>query len=334
VYDEEKKCAAIDGTGKIVIPFGQHKWIDAFHEGLAWVENPEGQHGVIDKTGKLVIPYGVYPLTIMGEFGGQTVHDSAFSGGFASVVRYEDDGYQYSLIDKEGERIVPFGEYCFISNSRDGYFIVHEGTYSDYQVGVIDATGRVVVPVGSYDDLPGLGGGFCVVQKDEQYAVLDVAKGELILALGEYDHISVPYEGCSVVRKGGDIALLDLGTGEPVVPFGVYSNIGAFRDGSRTVEDAEGKFGRIDNKGQLLMPMGDYSRPVEGVGMTWDKEGRTGVVDPLGNVLIPFGRYDYISNFSADVALAIKAETPDDLEEWLDWGGGEVQYAVLALVGD
>jgi len=299
VYNSESLCGVIDTDGVLIVPFGKYYWIDSFSDGVAWVSNKDGKYGVINKTGELVIEYGKYELFSLGKIEGRMVHGSAFSEGYACILRYHENELQSSLIDKTGTVIIPFGMYSTIGTFNDGRSRVVKGDFisednEDSRVGVIDTTGTLIVPLGTYDEI---------------------------------SHFS---DGLAIVRSSEDCGVIDI-HGALIVPFGAYRSINPFRAGSAVVRDEGGKYGRIDIAGQLIIPFGEYDRPPEGIATVQNDEAQYGVIDSEGNILIPFGRYDYISSFNDNAAYVLRG---DDIWEWFDTGDGDVQYGVIALVSD
>ena len=70
----------------------------------------------------------------------------------------------------------------------------------------------------------------------------------------EYDHLYSFENGITIAKKDGRYGAIDLNN-NTVIPFDLpYEDVRGFRDGRASVRDANGKWGVIDTKGELIIP--------------------------------------------------------------------------------
>lgn len=123
---DEKKSGFIDTDGNLALSLPEGWYTrDAFHEGLALVENDQGLFGFIDHTGTLAIPC-------------QWGKAESFSEG---VARVWEDG-KCGFIDTAGKIVTP----CQWKNARaaqGGYIIIQD--FSG-RWGILDLAGTLTVP--------------------------------------------------------------------------------------------------------------------------------------------------------------------------------------------
>lgn len=115
----------------------------------------------------------------------------------------------------------------------------------------------------------------------------------------KYDKIAAFKNGMATVHKDQDIAFIDK-TGKEITPF--YNGIVINEDGMVLVTQDYEKWGLINNKGKLILPMvyeaiGNIS---EGL-MCVNRDGKVGFVDETGKVVVPL-KYDAAMNFEEGLA--------------------------------
>lgn len=120
-----EKYGFIDKKLKLVIPVS-FKQACPFSDGLAAVQNNDGNWGFINKTGRLVIPYTY------------SRRPSRFMSGLARV---ENNNGRWGYINKEN-KVVITPKYQFTSSFYKGYALVRES--QNHPVLLIDSTGKTV----------------------------------------------------------------------------------------------------------------------------------------------------------------------------------------------
>lgn len=280
VTSDDGKYAAIDKTGKIVIPFEERDIILQKDVPLAVCMTGSGngkRYGLIDKTGKTVVPY-IYDD--MGYF-------------ISGVIRVRKNG-KYGVLDLNGKTVIE-PRYDMVSINND-MINVSLGKKS----GVLDASGKTILPM-EYDDVRLLGGNMIAVKQDGRYSCVDRNGNLLIPADMNYDYYDTVKEGLLKVKKDGQWAFVDT-TGQMVIPFMSYgdANFG-FRDG-RAQFKQNGLYGYIDKTGKPAIPArysgaDEFRNGVAKVSLT-DAAGatKTGLIDTDGNVVVPI-IYDKINNY-------------------------------------
>ena len=203
------KYGFIDKSGNEVVPC-KYSSVDDFNNDIAkvWGEKNEKygfrMYGFVNKEGKEILP-----CLLMKE------SHSCFENGY-EVLMYEG---KYGIVDKDGNKIVPFN-YDYICNFSEGLAaVVKEG-----KLGFVDKTGSVVIPL-MYDI--------------DEFETLDYAFND----------------GLAFVKKNGKWGYIDK-SNNVVIPF-EYNCAEAFHGGIARVINTDGKERCIDKKGKVVLPFID-----------------------------------------------------------------------------
>lgn len=229
-----EKYGYIDKKLKLVIPVN-FKQASPFTEGLAAVQNDDGNWGYIDAAGKLVIPYSY------------SRRPSRFMSGLAKVV--SKDG-RSGYINKEN-MVVIASQYEHATTFYKGYALVRQ-SYG-HPVLLIDTAGAVVTsfPKGiNYIDNSkqpmGISGG---EQEDYPFYVSETLK-------------QLVDEGYGIFKKAGNYGLVD-NKGKIVLDFR-YRYLSDFHDGKMFAHKSEyingatrHEYGIINEKGELVIQIVD-----------------------------------------------------------------------------
>lgn len=118
--DGNQKRGFLDITDGSIVIQAQYSRAWHFSEGLAAVVDDNGKVGFVDRTNRLVIP-----CEIPYEKG----FDYVFKDGYCKLARWSKDKeeYEYSVIDKTGAPILPWGCSYVSDPNPEGYRIVREG---------------------------------------------------------------------------------------------------------------------------------------------------------------------------------------------------------------
>jgi len=157
----------------------------------------DDEYGYMNKDGELVID-------------AQFVDAEAFVNGVALVMeenksKKEDaPEYNYGLIDTDGNFIVEFGEYDYISSFNCGLARVS----NDDKYGFIDTDGDVVIPVELFSATHFYNDGYAIVATAEkEWAVIDT-DGDVVTTLENCDAIGDNefYEFCKKSDCGNSVS--------------------------------------------------------------------------------------------------------------------------------
>ena len=271
------KCGFINKKGELVIPaiydgnFWHGEWwnyLPKFHDGIVRLRKDD-YSGCIDKTGKVVIPFEYYWLG-----NGWT---GFFNAGLGIIDKYfEDNNRKCGLIDKNGNFVVPLGQYDGISDFNGALAFVMDydigGEYGAY----IDKTGKLVTDFEYYAD-----------QWCNWYYMPSS-------------------EDMTIAQKGGKFGFLD-NKGNEAVPF-EYDMVEPFSDGLAYVWDRENeKSGYVDKTGKLIIQNNDYNMAHSfSDGLAWvQKDDKYGYIDSTGELVVPL-IYDYAYDFNEGLAAVRK----------------------------
>ncbi len=296
-------ASASAATIEKVVDFSlDYKHIYSYSEGLAMVEQ-DGKFGYIDTTGKLVIPakygiadyfYGGYASVCLGDkWGvidktGKTVipiqYDSAIM--YEGYARVENNG-EYSILDANGNVIIPEGVYDHIGRVVDGLISVQKNGVDSCKNGFIDTTGKVIVPL-QYDYAYEFINGYSMVRFDGKWGLIDM-KGNVMIPL-EYDSAGPFYDGLSCIEKDGKYGYCDT-SGNVVIPL-IYDGAHSFENGLAEVREGNYR-GCIDTSGKEVVPV-EYSfiTIAEDGFVVASKNGQSSVFDiTAGEVVLESGYY-------------------------------------------
>lgn len=125
--------------------------------------------------------------------------------------------------------------------------------------------------------------GLAAVCKDGKWGYVDLS-GNIAIEL-QYDQAGVFYGGYAVVEKDKQVALINT-SGNVIIPFGTYSSIGPYKC-SRLVVEQSGKYGVISIDQNIVVPFGTYQRIgdfSEGKASVLLGEGQYGYITVMGNL--------------------------------------------------
>ena len=285
----------IDKSGKIIITI-EYDEIGPFSDGMAWVRKGD-KYGYINKNGDLVIPivYDVYhcdfenytlihdfseglsAVSINGKCGFidktgvlaiPAIYDGNFwNGEWAAYIPKFSDGLarvrkdnKWGVINKAGEEIVPFElDYRMIGNSWTGFRSEPARVCTNDKAGFIDKNGNFVVPLiyNSCSDFNGALAFVCDYTHGELGAYIDrtgkiVTPFEYYADLWSYWVYAPASEGMTVAQKNGKFGCLDE-KGNVAVPFN-YDNIYPFSCGLAFVENKDAAIrGFVDKTGKMVI---------------------------------------------------------------------------------
>lgn len=190
----------------------------------------------------------------------------------------------------------------------------HEGlarVYKGDKYGFIDKMGNEVIPC-VYEQLmeadPNFHDGLALVHQGEKYFFINKEGKEAFPY--NYDTGLNFSDGLALVRKDRKCGYIDTKGNEVIALTDKYYGT-SFHDGLAAVGNNDGKYGFIDKKGELVIPMsfdvdegGVTSEFHEGYAVVCKNE-KYGYIDKSGKEVIPCN-YDAVFNFSEGMALVIK----------------------------
>ena len=190
----------------------------------------------------------------------------------------------------------------------------HEGlarVYKGDKYGFIDKMGNEIIPC-VYEQLmeadPNFHDGLALVHQGEKYFFINKEGKEAFPY--NYDTGLNFSDGLALVRKDRKCGYIDTKGNEVIALTDKYYGT-SFHDGLAAVGNNDGKYGFIDKKGELVIPMsfdvdegGVTSEFHEGYAVVCKNE-KYGYIDKSGKEVIPCN-YDAAFNFSEGMALVIK----------------------------
>lgn len=228
------KVGFVDTQFKLVIP-ATYNEASRFSEGLAAVQDENGNWGYINKTGEQVIPFSY------------SIRPSDFSSGLAKV---RSKTGSYGFIDQQNSVVIE-PAYQYASNFYKGHALVREDYNSPARL--IDSLGNVLCefPKGaSYID-----------ESSEPAGISGREKGEKPFYVSETLKQLVDY-GKGIFQKGLSYGLVDI-KGNIVVDFN-YTLLSDYHDGmmfahlSKFIDGStQHTYGIIDDEGKLLLKIVD-----------------------------------------------------------------------------
>jgi WG containing repeat len=252
--NDKKEFAAIDKTGKFIVPFSTTELRDC-QDGVFVTlrpvkNNPDAvEYGVLDKTGKLIAPYS--ERTIYG-----------FKEGLSAC---QDDKGRVGYIDKKGVWVVkPQFEYA--KEFSDGMAAVTMESFQKPFYGFIDRTGKLVIKYG-FPSVDGFKDGLAnvnvnVLGSDDTEAIIIDKTGKKLISAG-YPVIQTYSEGLAAVGdrfKG--YGFIDK-TGKLVIPIGHKQ-----ANSDNEFEFSEGlcltNKGYIDPTGKMVISFANYAGVQDG----------------------------------------------------------------------
>jgi hypothetical protein len=265
---------SLEGLAKVTVDCD---YIKDFHEGLAFFEKDE-KLGVVNKMGEIIVEpsYDSNTSTIM----------SFYEDGIARVCKND----KYGFIDKKGKEMIPC-VYEDVKRVSEGLI----GVKKDGKYGFVDKKGQVIIPF-EYEDVTIFSEGLSAVEKDGKYGYIN-KKGETVIPF-IYDYAN-PFEGdATSVVKGDNYSIINK-EGKVMKDF-KSGQLRDFSDGLAIYENDEGKYGYVDEKGNLVIPCVYYAVEwnfgyfKEGYAGVYKQDmGKFGVIDKSGKTVLPF-KYDGI----------------------------------------
>lgn len=246
--------------------------ITDFHEGLAFFEKGE-KLGVVNKLGDIIVEpkYDSELLTF----------ESFYNDGMARVCK----NGRYGFIDKEGKEIIPcrYEEADFFTEGLTA--VKKDGKY-----GFLDKKGQEVIPF-IYGAASGFSEGLSAVEKDGKYGFIN-KKGETIIPF-MFDYAET-FNGEATIASKNDKNVIINKEGKVVKEFS-SGQFQGFSEGMALYENDEGKYGFVDEKGNLVIPCSYYAVNwlfgvfVDGYASVYKEDvGKFGIIDKSGKTILPF----------------------------------------------
>lgn len=271
-----KDWCIIDSTGKIIEIPGKYSEAYAFSDGMALVRSrkEDGVYsGYIDTSGREVIPVGKYICKLWGYHDGMALIQHGEKYGFINtageqVIPFKyDNAYQFSeglaavslnekwgFVSKTGTEVIPL-EYDYVDSFRNGFAVVMKKDSNEKRkYGVIDSKGSTILPL-EYGDIRLLSSTYenlIYIKIDNKYGCIDTT-GKLIIP-PEYDRSFCFFDGQAVVLKNREYFCID-STGSVVMSLGYDSMVCEGSYFGLIKVHLDGKYGFIDMKGELLLPI-------------------------------------------------------------------------------
>jgi len=233
------------------------------------------------------------------------IYDEAksFSEGMANISIFDGANYKYGFIDRFGEEIVPC-KYDDANSFSEGLAAVKMGDWETGKWGYIDKTGMEVVPC-KYDNIKyDLENGFSAYSFHESLS--------LVCLYDKYGYIDKT--GIEVVQCKYDYAM-------------------PFSEGMAVVS-LNGKWGFIDKNGKEVVPL-EYDKAwpfTEGMAQV-RINNEYGFIDKDGEEIVPIGKYDFVRDFSENMALVILGDWTTGKYGFIDGDGNEVVPPIYDIAG-
>jgi hypothetical protein len=261
------KWGFIDKTGKEITPIIYDN-TGNFSDGLASVKQ-NNKWGYIDASGKEVVPiiYDYTPPFTDGEAevkidGKQFFIDKTGTKSRADLVTIKKilspaDGLQlarnivtnkYGYINERNRIIIPFiyESAGLFGNNRAPVTLNGKKMY-------IDKTGKEVINAEGYSYAQTFYNGYAVVENDKKMRAFIDTTGKLMTQF-IYSSADAFTSGLAAVCQNGKCGFLGLDF-KPAIPL-IYKSVGYFSEsGLARVCTMQGKFGYINNKGAIVIPL-------------------------------------------------------------------------------
>ncbi len=285
--NDKKEFAAIDKTGKFIVPFSTSELRDC-QDGVFVTlrpvkNNPDaGEYGVLDKTGKLIAPFS--ERTIYGFKEGlsacqddkglvgyidkkgnwvvkpQFEYALEFSDGMAAVTMEPFQKPLYGFIDRTGKLVIKYG-FPSVYGFKDG--LANVDVYvlgsDDTETIIIDKTGKKLTPSG-YPSIYSFSEGLAAVgDRFKGYGFIDKT-GKLVIPIGHKQASSNDEFGFSEGLCLTDKGYIDP-TGKLVISFANYAGVKectSFKNGIAVINILKNKESAafnatvIDKTGKIL----------------------------------------------------------------------------------
>ncbi|MEO0132353.1 MAG: WG repeat-containing protein [candidate division WOR-3 bacterium] len=343
IKNDKGQYGFINDSGEVVIP-PKFKNAKDFSEGLAAIKYVMSW-GYIDTAGEVVIRC-------------QYEEASDFNGGFAKVKFGEEsdskdissliakfskiftsDEYEYALINKKGDVIVPAKTYNYIANKglfaslseyysgrdlsvdnkifNNGLAYVGKKIKEDtIKYGFIDQTGKLVIDC-IYEDVHSFQNGLARVMKNGKWGIINTNNKWVVKP--EYDFIGAFSESLALFQKNGRYGYMNM-KGEVVIK-PIFLDGQYFSEGLARVktEDAQG-YSYIDKKGNIVFSLpphvGDARAFSSGLARICIGR-RYGYIDKTGKIVIPV-QFQLAQDFQdglARVGDIIKGDTTKNYDD-------------------
>lgn len=329
IHKQQQWKGAVDTLGQLIFPT-QYIQVRTYQEDRIAVQDTTGAWGFLGRKGEVVVPITQ-----------RRIRD--YKEGRAAFL----EGHKWGFYNKEGQAIVPatyirvgdFSEgkaWVQLPRGQRGYIdqegkILFQGRYSqlkDFQEGlavvrvskkgwgIIDSTGAFILSpkkkykkIISYNEY-----GLAKVRIGKKYRLVDKA-GKWVgkRAFGAIKEFS---EGLAAVRLqatgqssifGTNLNWRLIDTAGNFVGKEEYRKIDAFSEGLALFKNQKGKYGYLNQQGQVAIPATfiKASNFEAGKAVVWKAYNKTGVLDSSGQVIMPI-IYDKILAYDKGLALLKK----------------------------
>lgn len=232
----------VNTEDEIVIP-ALYKYVrSGFHNGVAIVENIDNERAVIDKSGNIVIPY----------------HKAIACGDCKSInyfVFYDGD-YKNPLyiLHRDGSKYeIPKGIGIFYNNTenfeRSTIVPIHMIEKKEYSKGAINNKAEIVIPL-DYSQISIKGNKAIVTDGQTKLSGVYNDSGEIILPI-QYHQISFFGASNSIVKADKELFALSEHSSTRLN----YDFFDEYFHNHLLLVKNDGKYGYIDNKGNLKIPL-------------------------------------------------------------------------------
>lgn len=259
----------IDSIGNIVIPLGKYKFLNPIDDEGMILAHKDGKEGYIDINENILIPFIYDDIGVFSN-----------SVGLAPAVK----NYKQGFINREGETVIPF-EYDHSSYVRYFYepgiaVLLKNGKY-----GVINHENKIIIPF-SYDKIDFSRNSDIIIAWKQEKWVCFSTTGKQLSDFSNYEIVSksplgyLPEDSKNLpilvrtkedeeyfsilknttryldttAQNGIRYAYLDKNH-NMLVPFGVYDYADVFGLGRKAIVADKGKYGIINEHGQLVLPL-------------------------------------------------------------------------------
>ena len=247
---KDNKYGFVDRKGKIIIPIQFENETFFRKNGLALVKK-NSLYGFIDKKGKEVIP-------IVYQNANQVILDS--------LVTVKKQG-KWAFFDSFGKQKTDFIYDEIASTSfnykdtfwKNGLILVRKNK----QIGYLDKNLKEIIPFGKYETGDRFNSNrIAIVSKNHKYGIIDEFGKEVVKT--EYDTIEHPEESYHeseifAAKKNNYLVLLDKNGKkiyDKIKDFSFdYCRLNKKIEKIYHVQDLNGKYGAIDTKGKLIIPI-------------------------------------------------------------------------------
>lgn len=286
------KSGYINNLGKQITPF-KYDTLTRFSNGLASVCIKD-KCGYIDKTGKEVIPLKyIRPKTYWeGLSPNNSASSESYSNGLAPVCKNIDKGtVKCGYVSKNNEIKIPL-KYSDITSFKNGFAAVRAAGHW----GLINSDGKEIVPLNyTYFDLPKEGLiGACITSNGSDKCGFIDTKNKVMIPF-KYSSAQGFVNGLAHVIDENKTPFFINKQGEKVLDVKGYEFVGDFSDGLATACLAFDKFGFIDKKGKVIVPIkyeavSDFKNGIAAVLVSGIE--KWGFIDNTGKIIIQ-PKYDW-----------------------------------------